>query len=451
MLCVYCSLSVELNLCLPLFLLSPFVFRFIPRLSASTFLCACVCACVRACVCVSGRGLRHSHSEVTEEQEVTASHQRDTHAHMDPLLFLLIFVFSLPGVQNIRTVDRLSVQTGDSVFTVTLRNLQEGDTNHYWCAVEINKGDDDGAKLYLTVTERSAGLSVLNNMVGGEEGGRVSVRCRYGDSLRASVKRWCRNGDWSSCLTAGGIGTSQHASVLITDDRRGEMSVTVRVLQREDAGWYWCAAGKEMFPVHIAVTQRTATTTSTATRGLPSATHQTAAVTLGLSAQNSLIPDTTEENSNHRPPSIPSSLSKQHPLLVMLGLLLMSLLVVAVAMVTWKLCAKHEQIHTQHSDAVQTRTTLTPTTDHEDVLYSTLNFTLQNKNVQLSVDSVDTSGDDVVYSSVFSGNGWSATPDLANRGLRECKGGAASPVEGPDPPIQSLIPTASLPYGTHNA
>ncbi|KAJ8371841.1 hypothetical protein AAFF_G00299360 [Aldrovandia affinis] len=149
------------------------------------------------------------------------------------------------------------------VFAVTLRNLQEGDTDTYWCGVKTPAGViwflDAGIHLNLAVTEGSAGLSLLNNMMGGEEGDGVSVRCRYGDSLRDSVKRWCRSGDWSSCLTAGGTGTSQHASVLITDDRRGEMSVTVRELQREDAGWYWCAAGEEMFPVHIAVTQRITT------------------------------------------------------------------------------------------------------------------------------------------------------------------------------------------------
>ncbi|XP_036373681.1 CMRF35-like molecule 3 [Megalops cyprinoides] len=180
------------------------------------------------------------------------------------------------------------------VFTVTMRNLQEGDSGYYWCGVDIRGGADYGAYLYLTITRGSPGLSVLNNTVVGEEGGSVSIQCLYSDSLRDSVKMWCRIWDWSSCLTAGGTGISQHASVLVSDDRRGVLTVTVRRLERKDTGWYWCTAGEEQFPVHITVTppkpptQRptTMTTTSFRTRRLGSPELLTTALIPNRSGEN---------------------------------------------------------------------------------------------------------------------------------------------------------------------
>ncbi|KAG7488463.1 hypothetical protein MATL_G00032950 [Megalops atlanticus] len=280
---------------------------------------------------------------------------------MAPLLFLLLFLITVrPGVQSVKTVSKLSVQSGRSVtipclydqeykdhvkywckggqwnhcttlvrtdipqragyvsitdnptqqlFTVTMSYLQEGDSDYYWCAVEIDWAADDGAYLSLTVTRDSAGLSVWNNMVVGEEGGSVSFQYRYSDSLKDSEKKWCRILDQSSCLTAGRTQTSQHASVLIRDDRRGVLTVTVERLERKDTGWYWCTAGEEQFPVHITVkrkppTQRPTTTTTTSTSQkqecLPSTTQQTAALTSGLCTDDTCIPNGTEENSNHR-------------------------------------------------------------------------------------------------------------------------------------------------------
>ncbi|KAI1888789.1 hypothetical protein AGOR_G00172340 [Albula goreensis] len=293
---------------------------------------------------------------------------------MDLLLTFLLLIITLPAVPcvNVGTLGRLSVQRGRSisipcfytqkykdnvkywcrggtwafcspvvrtdtpqqagrvsiiddsaqqVFTVTMRNLQEGDSDTYWCGVEINSAADDGFKLYLTVTEGPAALSVLNNMVSGEEGGSVSIQCHYGDSLRTSVKRWCSFLERSPCLTPGGTGMSQHASVQISDNRRGAFTVTVRGLERKDTGWYFCSAGEEHIPVHItvtqrvtqrAVTQRAVTTravtqrvTTTAalqkTEGSSSTAHQTAAAS-DLSTENGLIPSTAQ-NLTHRAPS----------------------------------------------------------------------------------------------------------------------------------------------------
>ncbi|XP_036375402.1 polymeric immunoglobulin receptor-like [Megalops cyprinoides] len=234
---------------------------------------------------------------------------------MAPLIFIL---FILTGADGLRTVSRLTVQewayvtipcyydqnykahvkywcrgyhwhncativrtdspqtTGkvsitddpaQQVFTVTLNDLQVKDSGYYWCGVEINVGRDDGERLHLTVTEGTPDLSVVRDMVTGEVGGIVRVFCRYGDRLKDEEKMWCRFGEWISCLTAGGSGTSQDKVNLHVNHTQRLLTVAVRELERKDTGWYWCSAGDLQIPVHISVTNKpTVTTASTPTK-----------------------------------------------------------------------------------------------------------------------------------------------------------------------------------------
>uniref|UniRef100_A0A4W5NK26 Ig-like domain-containing protein n=1 Tax=Hucho hucho TaxID=62062 RepID=A0A4W5NK26_9TELE len=114
------------------------------------------------------------------------------------------------------------------VFTVTMKNLQETDTNRY-CNnnVYFPSGSPD--------------LSVVDELVSGEEGGTVSVQCLYSDTLRGKEKKWCRSGDRHSCQTQ--TDTSQNTSVVISDGKRGVFNVTMKQLEKKDAGWYWCSVG----------------------------------------------------------------------------------------------------------------------------------------------------------------------------------------------------------------
>ncbi|KAG7488453.1 hypothetical protein MATL_G00032760 [Megalops atlanticus] len=177
-------------------------------------------------------------------------------------IFCSIIVRSTDPQSQSQMTESVSItdDPAQQVVTVTMRNLKKRDSDSYWCGVRVGWKAEHIANVHLSVNKGSAGLSVLNNTVVGEEGGSVSVQCLYSDSLRDSVKMWCRTRDWNSCLIAGGSGTSQHASVLISDDRRGVLTVTVRRLERKDTGWYWCTAGEEQFPVHITVMHKNATT-----------------------------------------------------------------------------------------------------------------------------------------------------------------------------------------------
>ncbi|XP_066508281.1 polymeric immunoglobulin receptor-like [Hoplias malabaricus] len=144
-----------------------------------------------------------------------------------------------------------------NMFTVELNSLQDSDSGYYWCAVEIKGGSDDSDYLYLTVSADPA-VSVINSRVSGQEGGSVSVQCLYRTDYKNKQKQWCRFRDWR-CLT------SQNSAVQISDDGRGAVSVEMSGLKKSDAGWYWFSAGKVGVTVHLTVTERPTTVTTSST------------------------------------------------------------------------------------------------------------------------------------------------------------------------------------------
>ncbi|XP_062412410.1 polymeric immunoglobulin receptor-like [Sardina pilchardus] len=160
------------------------------------------------------------------------------------------------------------------VFTVTMRNLQDTDSDVYWCAVDIT-GPDDKAYLKITVTPGPPELYSESSVFSGPVGGVVLVRCFYGDRLRSGEKKWCRSGT-SVCLTAGRT-SRLYKYALDTDPRTGALSVTIRDLRPADQGWYWCTGGDTQLPVYVAVSTKTNTPTVTQ-REKTSTTHTTTAV-----------------------------------------------------------------------------------------------------------------------------------------------------------------------------
>ncbi|XP_053083413.1 polymeric immunoglobulin receptor-like isoform X2 [Pangasianodon hypophthalmus] len=144
------------------------------------------------------------------------------------------------------------------VFTVTMRELKEKDSGRYWCGVEIGGiwNKDSTTSFYISVIH---GMSVANNEVSAEEGGSVTVQCLYSEKHRENEKRWCRSGDISSCKGTSN-GTFSSESLLISDDRKDTVTVTMRRLEKRDTGWYWCEAGEHQLSVYVLVTPRSTTT-----------------------------------------------------------------------------------------------------------------------------------------------------------------------------------------------
>ncbi|KAK6490408.1 CMRF35-like molecule 3 [Huso huso] len=178
-----------------------------------------------------------------------------------------------------RDSDKISIsddRTG-GVFIVTMRRLDKEDTDWYWCAIKLGgtKEADQHFYLYLTVTEGTPGLTVTSNSITGSEGGSASVSCQYAQLYTEHVKYWCRGREWASCETLVRTDTPQTGGekVSISDDN-GKFprffTVTVRRLEKKDAGWYWCAIQKaganERILLYLTVTDATTIKTTIHTK-----------------------------------------------------------------------------------------------------------------------------------------------------------------------------------------
>ncbi|KAG5841627.1 hypothetical protein ANANG_G00168640 [Anguilla anguilla] len=218
------------------------------------------------------------------------------------------------------------------VFTVTMSDLQEADSGWYWCGVEVGGmwKADDAMSVQITV---SHGMSVVNSMVAGEEGGSVNVQCLYGSRHSGSSKKWCRSGDWGSCLEVSSNSTREAGPVLLSDDGAGAFTVTVRALEQGDAGWYWCVTGQEQVSVQVAVTSRS-TTQRTLRTSLPL---MTSLPVDPKEASTSLATTSVRTASQER--NSPSHVFGS-PLVIGGSLLLL----VIVAVVTWKTWCHYQRI-----------------------------------------------------------------------------------------------------------
>ncbi|MCJ8745183.1 hypothetical protein PDJAM_G00127520 [Pangasius djambal] len=154
-----------------------------------------------------------------------------------------------------------------------MNNLQTGNTGWYWCAVEIGGPwfPDVNEDLYITV-KSDPDLSVMESRVRGEEGGNVTVQCRYSAAYQNTQKQWCRFKDECG-NSVGRTATSQNSTVHISDDGRGSFSVQMSGLKKSDAGWYWCSAGDLQVPVHISVHDPPPGVTTTVTTAVTTTTH----------------------------------------------------------------------------------------------------------------------------------------------------------------------------------
>nr|XP_055057382.1 uncharacterized protein LOC129441716 [Misgurnus anguillicaudatus] len=146
-----------------------------------------------------------------------------------------------------------------SLFTVTMRDLQHKNTGTYWCAVEIENYWDVTEEFYLKI-KSAPDLSVMSSSVTVDEGGNISIQCLYSIKYKDNTKQWCRYKD-KRCYT------SQNASVEISDDGRESLTVVMSGLMKSDSGWYYCSVGDLQAPFQLTVNAVT-TYNNSATRDM---------------------------------------------------------------------------------------------------------------------------------------------------------------------------------------
>uniref|UniRef100_A0A8C2HLB2 Si:dkeyp-104b3.18 n=1 Tax=Cyprinus carpio TaxID=7962 RepID=A0A8C2HLB2_CYPCA len=228
-----------------------------------------------------------------------------------------------------------------SFFTVTMRNLQNKHTGHYFCVVET--GEQPSTKIiyepYLKI-QSAPDVSVVSSSVSGHEGGDISVQCFYSSDYQNEVKQWCRYKD-QSCYTVGRTVTSQISSVQISDDGRRSFTVLMTGLSLTGSGWYCCSVGDLQVPVQLTVTEPKRAFTT-----IPAATPSPIEADI----------HTTQQSANRNPTSVNKIIytmttdsrpetHKHDVILVMClpAMLVLLLLVTLVAIVTWRLRKKPER------------------------------------------------------------------------------------------------------------
>ncbi|XP_030604491.1 uncharacterized protein LOC115793584 [Archocentrus centrarchus] len=135
------------------------------------------------------------------------------------------------------------------IFTVTINQLKNENTA-YWCAVEIDRREDDRKYFQLSVTSRTPSLYVDQQHITGYIGENITIRCHHRNS--GGIK-WCRLG--RNCVT-GSSGSIDGTTVTTHMTEKNVFTVTMSGLKPEDSGWYWCAKGDIQIPVHLTVTEK---------------------------------------------------------------------------------------------------------------------------------------------------------------------------------------------------
>ncbi|KAL4593719.1 polymeric immunoglobulin receptor-like [Arapaima gigas] len=127
------------------------------------------------------------------------------------------------------------------LFTVTVRNLQQKDSDWYWCGVEIDGVKDEAEYLTIEVTADIKGVRT-ENWVSAERGGSVTIPCQYDQKYKYNVKYWCKGETPSSCSPVVCSDSPQSEGEVSITDVPDQLlfTVTMRNLQQNDSGWYWC-------------------------------------------------------------------------------------------------------------------------------------------------------------------------------------------------------------------
>ncbi|XP_042573163.1 CMRF35-like molecule 5 isoform X2 [Cyprinus carpio] len=133
--------------------------------------------------------------------------------------------------------------TGAAVFTVTIRDLREQDSDIYYCGTDIYAKVDSCTEVKLKVVtadccEKSISLSAA-------AGGSVNISCRYPQSHSADVKFVCRRSGSDLCAEETSVKESRRWSaegqMQLYDDREQQLltGIISHVTQQHSAE-YWC-------------------------------------------------------------------------------------------------------------------------------------------------------------------------------------------------------------------
>ncbi|XP_055757742.1 polymeric immunoglobulin receptor-like isoform X3 [Salvelinus fontinalis] len=205
-------------------------------------------------------------------------------------------------------------------------------------------------------------LYVDQQEVTGVEGGSVIVHCYYSNS---GDMKWCRMGGECVMWYSGTFnGTSVTLKRTSEANNRTVLTMTMSGLKMENTDWYWCRVGELEMPVHITVSQQTATQrTSKMTSTTEDPTPQ----------QPSASPTAEPVQTDNTSQGAEGNMEEVHQRSVKVLLISLGMLVVLTAgiLVTWKMWRKHKDNKAKD----QTTNNSVSADPEEDITYSTVTHT----------------------------------------------------------------------------
>ncbi|XP_041096442.1 CMRF35-like molecule 3 [Polyodon spathula] len=154
--------------------------------------------------------------------------------------FLLVFLAMVLGTYSLSPESEFTGLVGGSVSVPCHYDVKYRDHVKYWCTgwiwascIVLGRTDDPPSD------EGTYSLSLQRNITGcvGESVSRVTM-------IGSTETMLCTGRLWSNCTvlkrTNGSL--NDEDKILIDDDKtQGVFTMTVRSLEKKDAGWYWCA------------------------------------------------------------------------------------------------------------------------------------------------------------------------------------------------------------------
>ncbi|XP_064786991.1 polymeric immunoglobulin receptor-like [Oncorhynchus masou masou] len=223
---------------------------------------------------------------------------------------------------------------------------------------------DQGTSQNDSTSQCTPELYVDQQKVSGVEGGSVTVRCYYSNS---GDMKWCKMG--GDCVS-GNSGTLHGTSVALMRtcdaNNRKALTVTMSGLKMENTDWYWCRVGELEMPVHITVSQQTATQRTskmTSTTQDPTPPQPYASPTA-----EPVQTDNTSQGAEGNMEEVHQRSIDVKVLLISLGMLVV---VTAGILVTWKMWRRHKDNKAKD----QTTNDSVPADPEQDITYSTVTHT----------------------------------------------------------------------------